>query len=187
MPQIKFVYWWQEIKGTNLWNKREILTWWLPCLIWANYGGYRARLLGWYTWWLWHSSAISIIMIWNRELPGLTLPDQLFVPIMDIVCGCSGKQYTCFVLTPDHCICIVKYRQSLSGRRKCFSSGSQRKYKQTNASIVKATRWYNRFCSIKSSAPSKHRLILLFLQDLFRLWIFLRSHMTLIKEKYSMI
>ena len=97
---------------------------------------------------------------------------------MDIVCGCSGKQYTCFVLTPDHCICIVKYRHSLSGCRKCFSLPSQRKYKQTNASIVKASLWYNRFCSMKSLAPLKHRLILLFLRDLFRLCIFRRSHMT---------
>ena len=89
-----------------------------------------------------------------------------------------GEQYTCFVLTLDHCICIVKYRQSLSGRRKCFSLASQRKYKQTNASIVKASLWYNRFCSMKSLAPLKHRLILLFLRDLFRLCIFRRSHMT---------
>ena len=103
----------------------------------------------------------------ERAIPGLTLPDQLFVPIMDIVCGYSGEQYTFFVLILDQCICIFMYRQM-----------------QTNVNIVKVSYcWYYKFCAIKSlpvtQTPCRNFLVVEYLYLYLYLYFYLYSYLYL--------
>ena len=112
------------------WLRRPSVSWYKG-ILWTCLKGLSALLLGLYQWWLWHSRMQS-----HKRESVLTLPDPLFVPMMDIVCGCSGLQGNNTLSTIVR-TCIDKYCcHSLSA----LLCPSQRKYMHTNTNFYSQSR-----------------------------------------------
>ena len=124
---------------------------WHKGILWTCRKGLSALLLGLYQWWLWHSRMQS-----HKRESVLTLPDPLFVPMMDIVCGCSGPaKGTIHLLRVDSrplYVCVLT--SAVTVWVPFFAPPKGSTCTQIQTSTVKAGSWY--YCSVKALASIKH-------------------------------